>query len=153
MNITFITVNTMASVIGMASATTMPGRTPRLTKLHTRMMPMAWYSEVRKSLMATSTMVDWSATTCGSMPTGRLARISAIAVRMFLPSVRMSAWSRIEIARPMAGWPLTRNIGVGGSTKPRLTVAMSPRRMMRSPTTMLTFSMSRSLSKAPLTRR
>ena len=65
----------------------------------------------------------------------------------------MSPPSRIAIARPIAGRPLTRNIGCGGSTKPRRTVAMSPSRKMRSPETKLTASMSRSLSNAPETRR
>ncbi len=65
----------------------------------------------------------------------------------------MSPASRIAIARPIAGLPLTRNIGCGGSTKPRRTVAMSPSRKMRSPETKLTFSMSRSVSNAPVTRR
>ena len=150
---TSITAKTMASVNGIASATTAPGRTPRLTKLHTRMMTMACHSEVMKSLMATSTVTAWSATSTGSMPTGRLALISAISRRTFSPSARMSPASRMAMARPMAGWPLTRNIGCGGSTKPRLTLAMSPRRKMRSPETMFTDSMSASVSKEPVTRR
>ncbi len=150
---TSMTANTIASVSGIANATTAPGRTPRLTKLQTRMISIACHSEVMKSLIATSTETAWSATSTGSMPSGRLALMSAISLRTFAPSARMSPASRIAIARPIAGFPLTRNIGCGGSTKPRRTVAMSPSRMMRSPATKLTASMSRSESKAPVTRR
>ncbi len=144
---------TIASVSGMASATTAPGRTPRLRKLQTRMIRIACHSEVMNSLMATSTETDWSATITGSMPIGRLALMSAISLRTLAPSARMSPASRIAIASPMAGLPLTRNIGCGGSTDPRRTVAMSPSRKMRSPSTKLTASMSFSESKAPVTRR
>ncbi len=48
--------NTIASVSGIDSATTAPGRTPRLTKLHTRMIAIACHSEAMKSLIATSTV-------------------------------------------------------------------------------------------------
>ena len=37
------------------------------------------------------------------------------------------------MASPIAGSPFTRNMGWGGSTCPRLTVAISPRRNTRSP--------------------
>ena len=47
--------------------------------------------------------------------------MSAISLRTLLPSARMSPASRIAIASPIAGLPLTRNIGCGGSTKPRRT--------------------------------
>ncbi len=80
---TSITAKTIASVSGMASATTAPGRTPRLTKLHARMMTIACHSEVMKSLIASSTVTAWSATSTGSMPTGRLAAISAISAATF----------------------------------------------------------------------
>ena len=70
---TSMTANTIAIVSGMASATTAPGRTPRLTKLHTRMMTMACHKWVMKSLIARSTVTAWSATSVVSMPTGRLA--------------------------------------------------------------------------------
>ena len=128
MCITSITANTSASVIGIASATTMPGRTPRLRKLQARMMMIACTSDFRKSLMAWSTIAAWSATRTGSMPTGSAARMSAIVLRMLVPRARMSPRSRIAMASPIAGLPLTLNIGVGGSTVPRYTLAMSPRR-------------------------
>ncbi|EXI69763.1 MAG: hypothetical protein AW08_00256 [Candidatus Accumulibacter adjunctus] len=150
---TSMTAKTIAIVSGIASATTVPGRTPRLTKLHARMMTIACQSEVMKSLIAWSTVTAWSATRVVSMPTGRSATTSAITLRTLSPRARMSPASRMAIARPMAGLPLTRNIGCGGSVKPRRTLAMSPRRKMRSPATMFTASMSRSESKAPETRR
>ncbi len=143
--------NTIASVSGIDAATTVPGRTPRLTKLHARMMMMACQSDAMKSLMATSTVSDWLATRKGSMPAGRFAVASAISAFRLWPSARMSPESRMAMARPMAGLPLTRNIGCGGSAKPRRMVAMSPRRTMRPPSTRLTFPISRSESKAPVT--
>ena len=94
---------------------TRPGRTPRLMKLTTRMMAIACHSDVMNSEMALSTVTAWSATSFGSMPIGRSAVTRAIVFLMFLPSARMSPPSRIAIARPMAGSPLTRNIGCGGS--------------------------------------
>ena len=65
--------------------------------------------------------------------------------------VRMSPPSRMAMARPMAGFPLTRKIGCGGSTKIRLTSAMSPNRSRR-PFAMLMAKMSNSDLKAPETR-
>ena len=50
--------------------------------------------------------------------------------------------SRIAIARPIAGSPLTRNIGCGGSARPRRTVAISRSRIRRPFTTKVTFSRS-----------
>ena len=77
---TSITANTIASVSGIASATTVPGRMPRLTKLQARTITIACQSEVRNSLIAVSTVTAWSATSVGSMPTGRLALMSAISL-------------------------------------------------------------------------
>jgi hypothetical protein len=44
--------NTIASVSGIESATTAPGRTPRLTKLAAMMIRIACHSEVVNSLIA-----------------------------------------------------------------------------------------------------
>ena len=68
--------NTTASVSGMASAMTRPGRTPRLMKLTTRMMATACHSDVMNSEIAPSTVTAWSATSFGSTPIGRSALIS-----------------------------------------------------------------------------
>ena len=148
-----MTANTIARVNGMAAATTAPGRKPRLTKLAARMIRIACHSDSMKSLMAVSTVAAWSATSVGSIPSGRLARILATSALIFRPRARMSPPSRIAIARPIAGLPLTRNIGCGGSTYARCTSAMSPRRMFRPPNTKFTLRMESSLSKAPVTRK
>ena len=71
-----MTENTMASVSGMASAMTRPGRTPRLMKLTTRMIATACHSDVMNSAMALPTVTAWSATSVGVMPSGRSAVIS-----------------------------------------------------------------------------
>ncbi len=107
--------NTMASVSGIDSATTMPARTPRLTKLTAMMMTIACQSDSVKSPIASCTTCGWSATRIGSMPTGRSAVTSWIFAATLRPSARMSPPSRMAMARPIAGWPLTRNIGCGGS--------------------------------------
>ena len=64
----------------------------------------------------------------------------------------MSPPSRMAMARPIAGSPFTRNIGWGGSAKPRRTVAMSPRRTSLPPTLKLVASRSCSDSNEPETR-
>ena len=46
------------------------------------------------------------------------------------PSARTSPPVRMAMAMPMPCWPLTRNIGCAGSAGPRVTWAMSPRRIM-----------------------
>lgn len=107
--------NTTASVSGIESAMIRPGRTPRLMKLTTRMIPIACKSDVMNSEIAPSTVTAWSAMSFGSMPKGRSAVIFAIACLMFLPRARMSPPSRMEMATPIACSPLMRNIGCGGS--------------------------------------
>ena len=56
MPVSSISEKTMASVSGMASAMTKPGRTPRLMKLTARMIATACHSEVMKSEIACSTV-------------------------------------------------------------------------------------------------
>ena len=46
----------MASVSGIESATTRPGRTPRLMKLTTRMIAIACQSDIMNSEIALSTV-------------------------------------------------------------------------------------------------
>ncbi len=142
----------MASVSGIDSATMRPGRTPRLMKLIARMIAIACHSEVMNSPMAWSTVTGWSATRTGWMPIGRLAVISSIASWMFLPSARMSPPSRMAMASPIAGLPSTRNMGWGGSAKPRRTLAMSASLIMRPPATKVVSRMSCSDSNEPETR-
>ena len=107
--------NTIARVSGIDSATTMPARTPRLTKLIAMMITIACQSDSVKSPIASSTTRGWSATRIGSTPIGRFAVISWIFAATLRPSARMSPPSRMAMPRPIAGWPLTRNIGCGGS--------------------------------------
>ena len=114
--------NTMARVSGIASATTRPGRTPRLRKLMPRMIATACHSDSMNSPMAISTVAGWLATRCGSMPIGRSAWMRASAASMLSPSASTSPPSRMAMASPIAGSPSTRNIGCGGSAKPRRTL-------------------------------
>jgi hypothetical protein len=111
---TDISGNTMASVSGMDSATTEPARTPRATKDAAMMIRIACHRLSVKSVIASSTVTAWSATSTGSMPIGRSARMRSIAAVMLRPRARMSPDSRIEMASPIAGLPFTRNIGCGG---------------------------------------
>jgi hypothetical protein len=110
-----IATKTMARVSGMAVAMTRPGLTPRLMKLTTRMMPTACQSEDMNSETAVSTVTAWSETRMGSMPSGSSALALSTTFVMFSPRDRMSPPSRMAMARPMAGVPLTRNKGCGGS--------------------------------------
>ena len=64
----------------------------------------------------------------------------------------MSPPSRIAMASPIAGLPLTRNIGCGGSAKPRRTVGDVAAADHPAADAKLTPSMSCSESNAPETR-
>ena len=106
-----------------------------------------------KSPIASSTVTAWSATRIG-LDADRQAgadlihrRLDVAAKGEDVAATRAWRWRGRSPA-----WPLTRNIGCGGSAVPRRTSAMSPRRKMRSPTTKLTLRMSCSLAKAPETR-
>ena len=111
-----MTGNTIASVNGIESATIAPALTPRLTTLTAMMIAIACHSEVMNSPIALWTTADWSATSIGSMPSGRSAVISAMVRCRLRPRAKMSPPSRMAMATPMPGFPLTRNMGCGGST-------------------------------------
>ena len=66
-----ISAKTMASVSGIDSATTSPGRTPRLMKLTTRMMATACQQRGHELADGVVDQSGWSATSFGSMPIGR----------------------------------------------------------------------------------
>ena len=149
---TSMSANTIASVRGIASATTKPGRMPRLMKLIARMIATACHNDSMNSPMACSTVTGWLATRCGSMPSGRSAVMRCSALPILSPSASTSPPSRMAMPRPIAGLPSTRNMGCGGSAKPRRTCAMSLMRIMRPLATKLMFRMSCSDSKAPVTR-
>ena len=98
-----MTANTIAMMSGIVSATTEPGRTPRLTKLTARMIATACHSEAMKSLIERSTVYRL---------VGNQERLDAERQvgpdRCHLrpdvaPRARMSPPSRIAMARPIAG--------------------------------------------------
>ena len=149
---TLIAMNTMARTSGIDSATTLPARTPRETKLTSSTMAMASHRASMNSSTACSTVAGCSATSVVSMPTGNSEVISAMACSMLCPRANTLPPSRMEMASPMASLPLTRNIGWGGSAGPRVTRAMSLKGMIRPPAMKLTARMSFSDWKAPLTR-
>ena len=105
-------------------------------------MATASHSASMKSSTACSTVTGWSATSVGSIPTGRFAVISFMACSTLRPRARTSPPLRMAMASPMPSFPLTRNIGCAGSAGPRVTCAMSPRRMIRPFATKLTARMS-----------
>ena len=74
-----IATNTAASTSGIARATTAPARRPRLTRLTASTMATASHSASMNSSTACSTVTGWSATSVGSIPTGRFAVISVMA--------------------------------------------------------------------------
>lgn len=106
---------TIAIVSGMVSATTEPGLNPKLMMLTAMMMAIACHSDSMNSPIAVWTTTGWSLTRLASMPSGRLATLSATAFLTLRPSARTSPPSRIAMASPIAGLPLTRNMGCGGS--------------------------------------
>ncbi len=61
--------------------------------------------------------------------------------------------SCIDTPRPSAGRPPSRTRKLGGSSKPRLTVAMSPRRNTRPFTCTGTAAIASAPENAPVTRR
>ena len=77
--------NTAASTSGIEIATTAPARRPRLTRLTASTMATASHSASMNSSTACSTVTGWSATSVGSIPTGRFAVISAMASRDVAP--------------------------------------------------------------------
>ena len=71
----------------------------------------------------------------------------------FSPSVMMFAPSCMETPSPSAGLPSWRTRKVGGSSYPRLTVAMSPRRKLWPSAWTGTAAMAATPENAPVTRR
>ena len=127
---------------------------PRLTKLTAMMMAIACQSDVHEfadrvfdhvRLVGDQRRLD------AERQIGGASR--CIACSTLRPSARMSPPSRMAIARPIAGLPLTRNIGCGGSAKPRRTSRCRAAGSGARSTAKLTSRMSSSDSKAPDTRR
>ena len=107
---------TMANTSGIEQATTNPARTPRLMKLTTRTITTASNNALVKPPTASSTTSAWSETLCTPTPTGRSAVSWSMRACRALPKSWILPPFFMAIARPMAGWPLKRNIGVEGST-------------------------------------
>ena len=105
-----------ASTSGMAMATTRPARRPRLRKLTTSTITTASNSALVKPPTASSTTAGWLETRCTPTPIGRVATISRMRTLRSLPNCRMLPLAFMPMAMPIAGWPLKRNIGCGGST-------------------------------------
>ncbi len=98
------------------------------------------------------TASGWSETFRSCMPVGRVCCRRANSVSSDLPSLRMSPPARIDTASPIASSPMKRMRGAGGSEKPRVTVAISPRRKVRSPARIGKSRIACTESKRPLTR-
>ena len=94
-----------ASTSGIDSATTMPARTPRLTKLTPSTMTSASSSVFMNSLTERSTTRGWSATWWTSMPTGRRSFTVAMARSRSSPRASTLPPLPIETASPIAGSP------------------------------------------------
>src|ERR1700683_197038 len=83
--------NTIAIVSGIDSATTAPGRKPRLTMLTAMMMAIACQREVVNSLIAVLTTTGWSETRLASMPSGRWGGRSVVGLCRVAPKRKNAA--------------------------------------------------------------
>jgi hypothetical protein len=126
-----------ASTSGIDSATTSPVRSPSEKKHTTSTMITASASEWTNSSIERLTASGWLATSESSMPTGNCAWMRARVSLRLAPSAMMSPPLVIDTPRPSASCPWKRKRGAGGSTKPRLTLAMSPIRSSRPPARMV----------------
>ncbi|MNI78495.1 hypothetical protein D3C73_1348710 [compost metagenome] len=111
--------NVIASTSGIASATTMPVRTPSEKKLTSRTMASASTSTRTNSPTPVLTAAGWSDTLLNCMPAGRFFWMRANSISSALPSTRISPPSFMATARPIASWDMKRMRGAGGSLKPR----------------------------------
>ena len=149
---TFMTTSTTASTSGTDVATTRPERHPSEMKLTTSTMASASTNERRNSLTDSSTTRGWSVIWSISTPVGTCALASAIASLSRLPSSRTLAPLVMATTTPTASLPLWRTMLLGGSSYPRLTVAISPSRKVTPPASMGTSAMAASPLNAPVTR-
>ena len=115
MPVNAMTRNTMASTSGIESATTAPARRPRLRKLtaeHDRdRLPERLHELVDGVLDGDRLVRD----ELGLDADRQVRRDLGHGPLDVLPSASTSPPSRMAMARPMAGSPLTRNMGCGGS--------------------------------------
>ncbi len=142
----------MASTSGIDSATTRPVRTPSEKKLTSSTITSASISTLTNSPTLVFTAAGWSETLRSCMPAGSSCCSRANSCCSASPSIRMSPPLFIDTARPMAGSPMKRIRGAGGSLKPRCTSATSPMRNVRPATRMGKSRISLAVSKLPVTR-
>jgi hypothetical protein len=143
----------IASTSGIDSATTVPVRQPRLRKDTASTITIASPRVLTKRLSEVLTICGWSNTVCTSMPTGRSCFRRSMVVDRLSPSAITLPPLAITMPSPIASRPATRIRGCGGSARPRVTRAMSPRRKLRPPTARLASRRASTLSNGPLTRR
>jgi hypothetical protein len=142
-----------ASTSGMHSATTKPVRMPSEKKLTTSTIATASKRLFLNSCTDSCTTRGWSDTAWTCTPTGRLACTRCTVACSCSPRRITSLPLRMLTARPTAGCPLWRMVATAGSTMPRFTSAMSPRRNTRSPARMPMLRMLSTESNSPLTVR
>ena len=147
-----ITTKVMASVTGTDRATTMPVRQPSDTKDTNSTMTSASRKERSNSNSDSSTTLGWSAIWVASMPCGTPAMKPRVAASTPAPKSRMLAPRAITTPTPSAGLPSWRISWSGGSTVPRVTAAMSPRRKVRPPASTGVSATAATPSRAPVTR-
>ncbi|MDU3810643.1 MAG: hypothetical protein E7G62_06550 [Klebsiella grimontii] len=117
----------IASTSGIAAATTSPALNPRETKETASTISTASTSTRTNPLTAPLTTADWSATFTISIPCGSPAPMALILSFNVAPKRSIFPVGAMEIARPMAGRPLTRYAAEGGSAALLSMVAMSVR--------------------------
>ena len=104
----------IASTSGIDSATTMPVRQPRLTKLTPSTITTASSSDCINSLTELFTTRGWSDTGSILTPTGSSVLTWAISAFSVSPSLITSPPFFMLMARPSAGLPLKRMAKLGG---------------------------------------
>ncbi len=123
--------NVTAKVSGIDSATMRPVRRPSDRKLTSSTMATASARVRVNSRTERFTAVGWSFTRSSSRPTGSSACRRCTSASSASPRAMMSPRGAMETATPSASRPRKRIFGCGGSEKPRVTVARSPRRKSR----------------------
>ena len=122
-----------ASTSGTLIATTRPVRQPSDRKLTISTMASASRKLSWNSATSLATTCDWSFSRTASIPSGRVGAIACIRSATRRPRSRILPPCAMETASARAGLPLTRIVAAGGSTVPRLTVAISPSFSRRPP--------------------
>jgi hypothetical protein len=136
----------------MLTATTRPVRRPSEKNVTSSTMATASASTLTNSPTPSRTAAGWSATLRSCMPAGSVCCRRENSVSRRSPRRRMSPPGFIDTAMPSASSPMKRIRGAAGSAKPRCTLAMSPRRTVRSPARIGKARIASTESNSPLTR-